>query len=387
MELRHRRIHIAGSASNDCDHVKLKYAHELVVLLSKTLLERDVSLCAQVGKEPMHRLENGISTIFDWSVIQSIYEYVGDLSFELKNAEVLPLTTVITEKTASHIPAARIAMWRTLVEKTCVEILSHPKQWTAGAIRRDRIAAVGDVLILISGGEGVEHLAQLYIAQRKPVIAFDVDLGASTEVGSGRAVAINRAIASDPIIYLSPKRPETIGVMWENISTNNGTRPIQDVVEGVLSLLEALEPPSAFCVRLLNPTSANFAIVDGFFANVVNPVIEEMDYRLIVSPQPPDESRWMNEQIFRGIHDSEMVIVDLTDERPNCLIELGYALGRNRRVFVCAKEGTKLPFDVDKIECFFWSPTANWDKTNSSFREFVKRNLIQPPLVPNVTLF
>ncbi|MBK8024159.1 MAG: hypothetical protein IPK19_22680 [Chloroflexi bacterium] len=148
-----------------------------------------------------------------------------------------------------------------------------------------------------------------------------------------------------------------------------------------------LNHPRHFAFGSLNPTSLSFEAVEGFFANVVNPVIGQMDYRLVVSPQPPDESRWMNEQIFRGIHDSEMVIVDLTDARPNCLIELGYALGRNRRVFVCAREGTTLPFDVDKIECFFWSPTADWDKIKTSFREFVKRNLIQPPLVPNVRLF
>lgn len=387
MELRHRRIHIAGSAHDDCDSFKLKYAHELIALLSTNLLRRNVSLCAQAGKEPTHSVENEVPTIFDWTVIQSVYEYVKSPFFDLKNAEVLPLTTVTTEKTASHIPIGRKPMWQTLIEMTSVDILSHPKQWTAGAIRRDRIASVGDVLILVSGGEGVEHLAQLYIRQRKPVIAFDLDLGASTEIGGGRAVIINRAIASDPLTYLSPKRPETIGALWENISTNNGTRRIQDVVEAVLSLLEALEPPSAFCVRLLNPTSVNFDAVDDFFAKVVNPVIGEMDYRLVVSPQPPGESRWMNEQIFRGIHDSELIIVDLTDERPNCLIELGYALGRNRRVFICAKDGTKLPFDVDKIECFLWSPTADWSKTKSSFREFVKRNLIQPPLVPNVTLF
>ena len=335
----------------------------------------------------MHSMDENTSIIFDWTVIQSVYEYLEDPLSTLRDTDLLPLTTVTTEKTDAHIPDTRKATWQTLVGKTCVHILNHPKQWTAGAVRRDRIATVGDVLILLSGGEGVEHLAQLYIAQRKPVIAFDLDLGTSTETGRGRAVAISQAIASNPQIYLSPKRPETIGVLWDNISTRDGDRPIHEVVDAVLSLLEALEPPNAFCVRLLNPTSANFQDVDDFFTKIVNPVIQEMDYKLVVSPQSPDESRWLNEQIFSGIHDSELVIVDMTDERPNCLIELGYALGRNRRVLVCAKEGTKLPFDVDKIECFFWSPTADPDKTDRSFREFVKRNLIQAPLVPTITLF
>ncbi|MEP7288606.1 MAG: hypothetical protein ABI947_22870 [Chloroflexota bacterium] len=387
MELKHRRVHIAGSANLNCDPVKLKYGHELIALLSSTLLKRDVSLCAQVGKEPMHSMEQNTSTIFDWTIIRCVCEYIEGPTYALRKTDILPFTTVTTEKTVTHIPDTRTALWQTLVGKTCVDILSHPQHWTAGAIRRNRIAAVGDILFLVSGGEGVEHLAQLYLAQRKPVVAFDLDLGASTEPGIGRSVAINKVIASNPELYLSVKKAETIGALWANISAHDGTRPIQDVVQGVLSLLEALAPPTAFCVRLLNPTSTNFQDVDDFFARIVNPVVQEMDYKLVVSPQSPNESRWMNEQIFRGIHDSELVIVDLTDERPNCLIELGYALGRDRRLLVCAKEGTKLPFDIDKIECFFWSPTIGQDKTDSSFREFVKRNMIQAPLVPMITLF
>jgi hypothetical protein len=387
MKIAQRRVHIAGSASNTCNTEKLKYAHQLVSSLSDKLLQQHVSLCAQVGKEPLHTVDQTLPTIFDWTVIQSIYEYVETTPFLPEDNRLLPLTTIMTDKTISHIPDTRKRAWQTLLDRMCVNVLDHPKSWTSGAVRRDRIAVTGDVLVLLSGGEGVEHLAQLYIAQKKPVIAFDLDLGASTEQGSGRAVAINRAIASHPQVYITAKRPETIGALWENISTRDGTRPIEEVVTAVLTLLEAIEPPTAFCVRLLNPNSASFHDVEAFFSDVVKPLTDEMDYRLVVSPQSPDESRWLNEQIFSGIHDSGLVIVDLTEERPNCLIELGYALGRNRRVLICAQDGTKLPFDVDKIECFFWSSSAHPDETIRRFRGFVNHNLVQAPLVPTTTLF
>ncbi len=386
MKIEGRRIHIAGSASAACDLAKLNYAHTLVAALSRAFLQRNAAVCAQVGKEPLHKLDAKTSIIFDWTVIQTVSEFVQNSSFD-HGAKLLPLTTVITEKTDGHIPEARKVIWESLLRGPYVRILDHPIQWTAGAVRRDRIAAVGDILILISGGEGVEHLAQLYIGQRKPVLALDLDLGASTEQGNGRAVAINKEISSNPTVYFSPKEPEAIGALWNNLSTRGGTRPMDEVVTSILALLGALEPPVAFCVRLLDPTSAKFRDVDNFFTRIVTPAIQSLDYKVLVSPQSPSDSHWMNVDIFTGIHDSALVIVDLTDERPNCFIELGYALGRNRRVLISAIEGTKLPFDVDKIESFFWSSSDDKVETAHRFGDYVERNLTQAPLVPTLTLF
>lgn len=387
MQIKGRRVHIAGSASKDCDIGKLKYAHELIGSLTKGLLEQEASICAQPGKEPKSDIDENVSVIFDWTVIETIHAHMQGMVNPWNSGDVYPLTTVISEKTNQHIPEKRYPIWQNLINNSFVEILKHPRQWTAGAVRRDAIASVGDIVILLSGGEGVEHLAQLYIEQRKPLIALDLDLGASTEEDAGRAVAINRRIASDPEKYLSTQKPELIGALLENISTNNGTRPVNEVIKGILRLLDAVTPPAAFCVRLLNTESPNFQDVDAFFTKIVNPTIEELDYELVVSPQLIGDSRWMNVEIFSAIHHSQLVVADITDERPNCLIELGYALGRNRRLIICAKEGTKLPFDIDKIECFFWSPTDDYAKTTADFRVFVKRNLGQPPLVPAITLF
>ena len=57
-----------------------------------------------------------------------------------------------------------------------------------------------------------------------------------------------------------------------------------------------------------------------------------------------NEFAFMNVAIFESLHFSSVAIVDVTGERPNCFIELGYAL-RGNRVLVSAEEGTNLPFD------------------------------------------
>jgi hypothetical protein len=52
---------------------------------------------------------------------------------------------------------------------------------------------------------------------------------------------------------------------------------------------------------------------------------------------------FMNVEIFAGLHRGGLVVVDLTGVRPNCTMELGYALGRRRRYVISAEKGTKLP--------------------------------------------
>jgi hypothetical protein len=66
----------------------------------------------------------------------------------------------------------------------------------------------------------------------------------------------------------------------------------------------------------------------------------------------------MNLDIFRSIYHAGAVIVDLTGLRQNCFMELGYALARRRRVIICAKSGTRLPFDSDKLPTHFWNDAS-----------------------------
>ena len=39
--------------------------------------------------------------------------------------------------------------------------------------------------------------------------------------------------------------------------------------------------------------------------------------------------------------------------RTNCLMELGYALGRRRRFWISAQDGTHLGFNHDKLPTYF----------------------------------
>lgn len=70
-----------------------------------------------------------------------------------------------------------------------------------------------------------------------------------------------------------------------------------------------------------------------------------------------DESAYAGsiiDRIIEGIRQAEFVIADLTLERPNVYLEVGYAWGLQRPVILIAREGQRLHFDLSHHKCLFY---------------------------------
>ena len=93
------------------------------------------------------------------------------------------------------------------------------------------------------------------------------------------------------------------------------------------------------------------------------------------------EHAFLNVEIFARLHYSELVIVDITGLRPNCFIELGYALGREIPVIVTAQAGTHLPFDQGAIPTYFWALESGIARNQQLLLEFIEKNLPRPSIV------
>lgn len=59
-------------------------------------------------------------------------------------------------------------------------------------------------------------------------------------------------------------------------------------------------------------------------------------------------------RIREGIESARFVIADLTQERPNVYLEVGYAWGLKKPVILLAREGQKLHFDLSHHKCIFY---------------------------------
>ena len=161
---------------------------------------------------------------------------------------------------------------------------------------------------------------------------------------------------------------------------NNFPRCIAQFLAGLLLVLHggaalAADPAPASPWRLLDPANTEYAAVQDFFDVVVQPVIEgELSYRLTVidGRQAYDHAR-IDEEIFAKLHRASVVVADITGSRPNCFLELGYALGRGIPTIVTARSGSDTPFDITTLAGLHWKTDGSVHERRKAFRDHLDR--------------
>ena len=269
-------------------------------------------------------------------------------------------------KTEHQIPERFAEMWDTLRTSDAVQI-ENVSHWNMGSKRMEAQARWGDVLVTLGGSDGVLFLANLYHDAGKPVVPLNFSLCAPTE-GSLKLFDFGLASSKASGLFRASGRNAHA---WMNRINHSHRIRIAKRVEDVLEVLEAIERPKAFAVRLLNPNHGDFDAVGTFYQEVVKTFVEdELGYGLVVvDGRQPYEYARIDEEIFRKLHRSSLVIADLTGSRPNCYLELGYALGRGLQTMVTAKAGTDLPFDIATLAAHHWEPEGNQSARINALRE------------------
>ncbi len=379
-----RHVQIAGSASGKTDPALIGYAHEVVSNLVKGVMAAGGGIVVGIGREPRPdgSAPDAPSLLFDWTALEAAAECLKQ-GFRAWPTEFgLPIVVASSEKAVSEIPDDRRPLYEELLRSGMLHVESIMPGSRAAVFLRQRQAIFGDALVILGGGSGVEHSADLYLSRRKPVVPIDLALGASRDDGTGGAMRLAKEARSEPARFFrfSPAFANTEGAALAQIATRNGAAAASDVANRTVSLLTKIARPAAFYVRLLNPEHAKFKAVESFFRDVVDPVVDEAGMRRIEMGADKNEYAFMNVAIFESLHFSSVAMVDVTGERPNCFIELGYAL-RGNRVLVTAEEGTKLPFDQEMIPCHFWRSGDSVADRKKALADFWEKNINRPPIV------
>lgn len=378
-----RRIHIAGSVVDDAaiaSREDVEAARDLVAALVKALVKRGAAFVVPVDAEPC-RTVDGLPVCFDWLVWKSLDE---NLALRPAGAPAPLAVAVQHYKTEDQIPPDCVALWDKLRASELVAI-ENAAHWNMAAKRMEAQARAGDILIALGGTEGVLYLANLYHARGKPVIPLDLALSPET-TGARRLYAFGLTSSQTARLFRTTDGHDPHG--WLNRIRFPARQPLAERVEQLVDLLEALEPPPAFAVRLLNPDVPEFDAVENHFETVVKPVIEgELGYRLIVidGQQAYDHAR-VDDEIFAKLHRSSVVLADLTGTRPNCFLELGYALGRGLPTMVMAQKGTALPFDITTFSGLLWDAGTSLDDQRKAFRTHWQAIRNRPPIVSDEPL-
>ncbi len=382
MNVRGRRIHVVGSADPQSDEKRLTYIHSLISKLVDALAVEGANFVIPLGKEPLLKdRTDGPSIIFDWTVIGAVYHALKDKRAEPSGPNGRLIATLATSRTDANIPEARRALYDALRAGDAIAMEFLDPGWTAGAIQRRRLAEIGDILVCISGGQGVEHLAVEYSSRGKPVVPLDIQIGCSSHDGSGGAARLFERALANPKDFFRVATSDSASELLDGTRTRNGETDIATVVRAVTKLLRALTPPRVFYVRLLNSKMPEYPSVENFFRNTVDPLVKELGYDPLQMGIGDNEFAWMNKAIFDSLHHCSVAFVDVTALRPNCFMELGYALGNKQRVIFTARDDTHFPFDAFALEAFLWNDAEDSRSRINRLRTHWERNVNMPTLV------
>jgi hypothetical protein len=373
-----RRVHIVGSVAADpafASAVDVAAARELVALLVKALVRKGANFVVPVDAEPLRA--DGLPICFDWLVWTTIR---ANLAIRPPEAPGPLAVAVQHHKNEEQIPPEHVALWDELRSSQLVRI-ENAALWNMASKRMEAQARYGDILITLGGTEGVLYLANLYHDVGRPVVPLNL---AITEKGEGSRRLHEFGMASGNSARLFRTRGgDSHG--WVNRISFPARQSAADRVEALVELLEELEPPTAFAVRLLNEEHADYAAVQEFFDVVVKPVVEgELGYRLaVVDGRQEYAHARIDQEIFARLHRSSLVIADITGARPNCFLEMGYAFGRQLPTIVTARTGSETPFDIATFAGLRWKDSGSADDRRRAFREHIQATRNRPPLVSN----
>ena len=264
------RVHIAGSAALNADSALLAAAHEFVSALASRLINSGSGLVIGFGDEPLG--EEGLPSTFDWTVLEVIAESPCP-GPQWPSDQPGRFRAIGSQRALSRIPETRRALWASCLKRTDFEVELSPPGWRMGGVIRATQVRRGDVLVPISGGAGVEQLAELYQDEGKSVVPIRCNLGAISNDGNGGASYLHGLALSEAgsFFQLRDGAGSAIGRL-ASLSVELDNEP-NTVAEAVESLISDLRPPLAFYVRLLASSLNEFEPVEEFFRQVVDPVM------------------------------------------------------------------------------------------------------------------
>lgn len=367
--LLNRRIHIAGSVDPSPDVASadaIEDARSYLKTLVREMIKAGATFVVPVDANPVR--EDGQPRLFDWLILQTIKDNAHLRPPQGQQSGQPLVVAVQHHKNELQIPDEQLELWRYYKDAPNMMRLESAHRWNMNSKRMDIQSSHGDILITLGGDEGVLYLADLYHETGRPVIPLNAVL-TSRDKGSLRLWDLAIPNTETPRFFKVDPPHQAHDLL---LRTSFATRDSMDRrVEALMTLLTALRRPLAFAVRLLNPDHQDYQDVENFYSGVVQPVAEEFGYTFKVIDGSHVEGPDIAQQIFENLHNSGVAIVDMTGERPNCFIELGYALGRGLPVLINARKGVRAPFDVEHISTNFWTfETSTIPAQREQFRKY-----------------
>lgn len=191
-------IMLSGSANPSCPANKFDIASRFVKSFTGEVLRRGGGLVVLAGDEESTKDEHGTPHVFDWLVLREVENYA-----ESTTEDPRPYARVIMSDEApeAKIDDANLRLLRNLEQRSVVELCPIRREVFTGGEYRKVMIECADAMLAIGGGKGTYSAAIEMVAQGKPVLPLNLQLGSIVEDGDG-AVVLHRELVSDPGRFL-----------------------------------------------------------------------------------------------------------------------------------------------------------------------------------------
>jgi hypothetical protein len=153
-------------------------------------------------------------------------------------------------KNEDQIPAEFVDLWDDLRGNLALVQIENAAHWNMASKRMEAQARSGDILVALGGTEGVLFLANLYHDAGKPIVPLNLALCPES---TGARRLHNFGLTSYQTRRLFQIAGDGDAHHWLNRIRFPARQTTADRITDLIELLESLEPPRAFAVRMLNP--------------------------------------------------------------------------------------------------------------------------------------
>lgn len=108
-------------------------------------------------------------------------------------------------------------------------------------------------------------------------------------------------------------------------------------------------------------------ILDSAYEGVTKPLFEEFKMTVMRVDEIEDSGK-ISDQILQNIAESKFILSELTDERPNCYYETGFAHALGKEIILCIHKKSKVHFDLAGHRFIQW-------ETESELRRKLKERI------------
>jgi hypothetical protein len=126
--------------------------------------------------------------------------------------------------------------------------------------------------------------------------------------------------------------------------------------------------------------------LDSAYKLAIRPVLEQFDFS-VVRIDEVQNSGSITDQVLEQIERSAVVLADLSGERPNCYLEVGYALALQKELILTCRKDDHVHFDLEHKRIIFWETESELHDALLPRLEAVKeraRRISGPSIPPSL---